>query len=61
MKADHLMGALSLIICDVAGRDVAFSETPLTPEQLRGIRERIDTMISMNLPLSELKETEQMT
>jgi hypothetical protein len=43
------MGAISLIICDVCGRDVAFSEIPLTNDQLRDIRERVDTMVSMNL------------
>lgn len=49
LKADHLMGAISLIICDVCGRDVAFSDQALTDEQLRAIRERIDTLVALNL------------
>ena len=49
MAADHLMGAVSQIICDVAGRDVAFSNQDLTDEQLREIRARVDTLITMNL------------
>jgi hypothetical protein len=49
VTADILMGNLSLIICDVAGREVAFSNQELTDEQLRAVRERIDTLVSMNL------------
>jgi hypothetical protein len=47
MKADHLMGAISLVICDVCGRDVAFSDTPLTKEQLEAILDRLNTLFSM--------------
>jgi hypothetical protein len=43
------MGAISLIICDVCGRDVAFSETPLTNDQLKEIQNRLQTLIAMNL------------
>jgi len=49
MKADELMGALSLIICDVAGRDRAFSNEPLSNKELLAIRERINTLVALNL------------
>jgi hypothetical protein len=61
MKADALFGGISMIVVDVVGRDVAFTETSLTAEQLRTIRERIDTMISMNLPLNEESKCQSKT
>ena len=53
MKADRFLGEVSRILVDVCGRDVAFSETPLTDEQLRAVRERVDTLVTLNLSKKE--------
>jgi hypothetical protein len=49
MKADRLLGEVSRILVDVAGRDVAFSDKPLSNKELLEVRERINTLIAMNL------------
>lgn len=53
MKADRLLGEVSRILVDVCGRDVAFSDKDLTNEQLRLVRERVDTLIALNLSKKE--------
>jgi hypothetical protein len=52
MKADRFLGEVSRILVDVCGRDVAFSETPLTEEQLRAVREMVEKLVedSLNKP-----------
>ena len=49
MTGDRLFAAISAAIVDVVGKDVAFSNQELTDEQLRAVRERVDTLITLNL------------
>jgi hypothetical protein len=49
MKCDELVSGFSMIIVDVCGRDRAFSNEPLSNKELLAIRERILTLIALNL------------
>lgn len=55
MSADTLFAAITHAVIDVAGRERAFSSEQLTNEELREIRDRVSTLISMNLKPKEKK------
>jgi len=56
MTANDFLVAVSGALVNIAGRDRAFSNEPLSNKELLAIRERINTLVALNLRQPKEKE-----